>query len=89
MQADYYLRCYRPQQSNLVEVNLLHPLPLCRRAHTLRKLSNEMLGDGLQLGLVYGEHLLESLDFLQKVLWHIGHGTWVMLAGCQGARGRS
>lgn len=38
-----------------------------------------MLGDGLQLGLIYGEQLLQSLDFLQKVFWHIGHGTWVML----------
>jgi hypothetical protein len=40
-----------------------------------------MLSDRLELGGVNREHLLQSLDLLHEVLWHIGHGAWdAMLA---------
>jgi hypothetical protein len=46
-----------------------------REIHTFGKLLDEMLGNGLELGGVNIKHLLQSLDFLQEILWHIGHRT--------------
>ena len=47
-----------------------------RKIHTFGKLLDEMLGNGLELGGVNIKHLLQTLDFLQEILWHIGHRTW-------------
>jgi hypothetical protein len=42
---------------------------------TFGKLLDEMLGDGLELSGINSEQLLQPLDLLHKVLWHIGHGA--------------
>jgi hypothetical protein len=38
-----------------------------------------MVGDLLEFRGVYGEHVFEVLDFLQKAFWHIGHRTYTGL----------
>jgi hypothetical protein len=43
--------------------------------HTLVKLSDEVVGNSLELCLVDSEEFLQSLDFAQEILWHIGHGA--------------
>lgn len=47
-----------------------------REIHTFGKLLDEMLGNGLELGGVNRKHFLQALNFLQEILWHIGHRTW-------------
>ena len=34
-----------------------------------------MVSDGLEFGGIDGEQVLQPLDLMKKILWHIGHGA--------------
>jgi len=55
-----------------------NPCRVHRNAATLlgqsfSQLGDEVISDGLQFRSVHNEHLFQTLDLLQQVLWHICH----------------
>jgi hypothetical protein len=71
----------RPRKRTILPPSTLKPDKCQKMAFkvedilTFSELLNEMLRDGLELGGVNSEHLLQSLDLLHEILWHIGHGA--------------
>lgn len=54
---------------------LIRRMVVKRLEPTFLELRDKTLGNLLELWCVDGKELLETLDLLEKVPWHIGHGS--------------
>ena len=76
-------QCCRPRQSTLRFVfdqpqfiAMAQARGVAENKPTFLKLLDKVLNDRLQLLAAHGELILEVLDLLQKILWHVMHGAY-------------